>query len=84
MPSRPRPGTVTGALSTTQQVGNCLGIAIIGVIFFGIGSGGTPAAFGWSLVALAGVSLLVVALGRLLPRPARDLASSERPEEALA
>jgi peptidoglycan/LPS O-acetylase OafA/YrhL len=75
---------VTGALSTTQQVGNCLGIAIIGVIFFGIGSGGTPAAFGWSLVALVGVSLLVIALGRSLPRPAGDLASSVNVEEALA
>jgi EmrB/QacA subfamily drug resistance transporter len=77
-------GTVTGALSTTQQVGNCLGIAVIGVIFFGIGSGGTPAAFGWSLVALTGVCLLVIALGRLLPRPTGDLASTQVAEEALA
>jgi EmrB/QacA subfamily drug resistance transporter len=78
-------GTVTGALSTTQQVGNCLGVAIIGVIFFGVGPGSTPAAFGWSLVALIGVSSLVVALGRLLPRPVGNrLASIENVEEAMA
>ncbi len=78
-------GTVSGALSTTQQIGNCLGIAIIGILFFGIGPGSTPTAFGWSLVALVGISLLVIALGRLLPQPPRTgdrLASSLDAQEA--
>lgn len=79
-------GTVSGALSTAQQIGNCLGIAIIGVIFFGDGAG-TAATFGWSLIALVTVSVLVVGLSSLLPHPTRasdHLPSSERAKETHA
>jgi EmrB/QacA subfamily drug resistance transporter len=64
-------GAVSGALSTSQQVGNCLGVAAIGVVFFATHSSVTSA-FGWSLVPLAVVSLLVIALSRSLPRPVRE------------
>lgn len=60
-------GAVSGALSTSQQVGNCLGVAAISVVFFAAHAS-APSAFGWSLVPLTVVSLLVVALTGALPR----------------
>jgi MFS family permease len=65
-----RAGSVSGALSTAQQVGNAIGVAVSGVIFYGLlGRGdGFPAAYGWSLVQmgvlLAGVALLTLVLPR--------------------
>jgi EmrB/QacA subfamily drug resistance transporter len=65
-----RAGAVSGALSTAQQVGNALGVAVTGVIFFGAVHSGYARAFELSLGELAGLLLLVAALTRLLPRPA--------------
>jgi len=62
-------GAVSGALSTSNQVGNCLGLAAIGVVFFSSTHTSIAGAFGWSLIALTAVALLVTALSRLLPRP---------------
>ena len=67
-------GAASGVLSTMQNVGNALGVAIIGVIFFGA-LNSTPAfadAFQLSLAALAAILIGVAALTRLLPAPVRS------------
>ena len=46
-------GAAAGALSTMQQVGNALGVAVTGVIFFGALDGGFGHAFEVSLIQLA-------------------------------
>jgi EmrB/QacA subfamily drug resistance transporter len=61
-----RAGAATGAMSTTQQVGNSIGVAVTGVVFFGYG-GDVAGAFALSLAGLAAAALLVVAASRLLP-----------------
>jgi EmrB/QacA subfamily drug resistance transporter len=60
-------GAASGALSTTQQIGNTIGVAVTGVIFFGALDGGFAHAFELSLVQLAAVCLAVAGLTRLLP-----------------
>ncbi len=67
---------LSGVLSTMQQVGNSLGVAVTGVIFFGALHGGFGVAFERSLAEIAGVLVVVAALTRLLPRPARRSGSS--------
>jgi EmrB/QacA subfamily drug resistance transporter len=64
-------GAASGALSTMQNVGNALGVAVIGVLFFGALHSGFGDAFELSLAALAATLLAVAALTRLLPAPAR-------------
>ena len=63
-----RAGSVSGALATMQQVGNAVGVAVTGVIFFGALSNGYQRAFELALVELAGLLLVVAVLTRLLPR----------------
>ena len=66
-------GAASGVLSTAQQVGNTIGVAAIGAIFYGtVGPHGDYAgAFELALVAVAAVCLAVAALVQLLPgRPA--------------
>ncbi len=60
-------GAVSGALSTMQQVGNALGVAVTGVVFYGALSEGYPIAFGRSLVELVALLVGVALLTRLLP-----------------
>ena len=60
-------GAASGALSTTQQVGNTIGVAVTGVLFFGALDGGFAHAFELSLIQLAAVCLAVAGLTRLLP-----------------
>jgi MFS family permease len=62
-------GAASGALATMQNVGNALGVAVIGVIFYGALHSGFADAFELSLAALAAILLSVVALTRLLPAP---------------
>jgi MFS family permease len=62
-----RAGAASGMLSTMQNVGNALGVAITGVIFFGALHGGYAHAFRLALVELAALLVAVVALTRLLP-----------------
>jgi EmrB/QacA subfamily drug resistance transporter len=64
-------GAISGAMSTTQQVGNALGVAVTGVIFFGALPGGYGHAMVLSLAELAVLLVAVAALTRLLPRAAR-------------
>jgi Na+/melibiose symporter-like transporter len=67
-------GAAAGALSTMQQVGNALGVAVTGVIFFGALDGGFGHAFEVSLIQLALLGVAVTVLTRLLPR--REAASA--------
>ena len=60
-------GAAAGALSTMQQVGNALGVAVTGVIFFGALDGGFGHAFEVSLIQLAVLGAAVTALTWLLP-----------------
>jgi MFS family permease len=68
-------GAVSGALQTAQQAGNSIGVAVVGVVFYGIvdGSGASiTSGFGASLVVLAGVAVLaLVAVGRIGERTRR-------------
>jgi MFS family permease len=62
-----RMGSASGTLSTTQQVGFALGVAITGLIFFGAGED-VGHAFELSLVQLAALAVGIVLMTRLLPR----------------
>lgn len=59
-------GSITGSLATTQQVGNAVGVGLIGLIFFGVLSRGAAPAFAWSSAALAAILLGTAALSRLM------------------
>ncbi|MFJ9695900.1 MFS transporter [Kitasatospora sp. NPDC101183] len=58
-------GSAAGVVSTVQQVGGALGVALIGLVYYGADD--PTAAFGHSVLALAGLELALVALVRLLP-----------------
>jgi MFS family permease len=64
-------GAVSGALSTMQQVGNAVGVGVIGVVFYGALADGYPVAFARAALAMAVVLVGVAALTRALPRPVR-------------
>jgi MFS family permease len=61
-------GAVSGVLSTAQQVGNALGVAVVGLVFFGAVDGGYAHALEWSLVVLIGTTAAVAVLGLALHR----------------
>ncbi len=69
-------GAVSGVLTTGIQVGNGIGVAIIGVIFYGsLTHGGSRSygnAFAYSLAYLILNSLTLPALVQLLPRTGDD------------
>jgi EmrB/QacA subfamily drug resistance transporter len=65
-------GATSGVLATMQNVGNAVGVAVIGVVFFGAASSGLADAFKLSLGLLAATLLAVVALTRLLPAKVRS------------
>jgi EmrB/QacA subfamily drug resistance transporter len=60
-------GGASGLLSTVQQVGAALGVAVIGAIFFGAVHAGVAHAFALSLGALVVLLLGLTGLSRLLP-----------------
>jgi MFS family permease len=67
-------GAASGAMTTMQNVGAALGVAVTGVIFFGALHGGYAHALELSLAQLGVLLLAVAALTRLLPgREPRDL-----------
>jgi EmrB/QacA subfamily drug resistance transporter len=74
-------GAVSGVLSTAQQVGNALGVAVLGMVFFGSLGDGYAHALEWSLVVLAGTTVTVALLGSLLrvhrAHPDTDAATEE-------
>ena len=65
-------GAAAGVLSTAQQLGGALGVAVLGVVFYrSLGMAAFSHAFTVSLYVLAGVTLAAAALIQLLPhRPA--------------
>jgi MFS family permease len=62
-----RAGAASGMLTTMQSVGNALGVALTGVIFFGALHSGYATAFELGVGELALLLLAVAALTRLLP-----------------
>src|SRR5262249_33067879 len=64
-----RAGVVSGTLSTMQQVGNSLGVALTGLVFFGTLRHGYNAAFTYALIQLAAALSIAAALTRLLRPP---------------
>ncbi|MGW5672834.1 MFS transporter [Micromonospora sp. NPDC003776] len=59
----------SGVLSTAQQAGNAVGVALIGSLFYGaLGSGSFPHAFALSLDVLVALSVAVAVLVRLSMR----------------
>jgi MFS family permease len=62
-----RAGAVSGTLSTMQQLGNSLGVAITGVIFFDTVHGGIAHAFELSVAELAALLVGVAAFSQLIP-----------------
>ena len=63
-----RAGAASGMLATTQNVGNAVGVAVTGVIFFGALHGGYDHALQLSLAQLALLLVAAAALARLLPK----------------
>jgi Na+/melibiose symporter-like transporter len=62
-------GAASGILSTVQQLGNALGVAVTGLVFFGaLTRGGYSYAFELALAEFVILLLGVAALSRLLPR----------------
>ncbi len=64
-----RAGAVSGLLSTMQQVGNALGVAVIGAVFFGAVRHGYAHAFELSTAVLSSLLVAVACCARLLPPP---------------
>src|SRR4029079_13920010 len=74
-----RAGAASGMLSTTQQVGFALGVAITGVIYFGAADQGIAHAFQVRLWQIAALAVEIVALTRLLLRPRRAVVGAGDP-----
>ena len=65
-------GAASGTLSTVQQLGNALGVAVSGLLFFGALDRGYSSAFAITLAEFVALLLLVACLTRLLPGSARS------------
>ena len=76
-----RMGSASGMLSTTQQVGFALGVAVTGVIFFGAGPD-VADAFELSLIQLSALAVGIVAMTRLLPAPSKTAGEDRAAAEA--
>ncbi len=63
-----RAGSASGVMTTVQNVGNALGVALTGVIFFGALHSGYATAFELAVGQLAVLLIGAAALTRLLPR----------------
>jgi EmrB/QacA subfamily drug resistance transporter len=60
-------GAVSGALSTTQQIGGAVGIALVGMVYVAVADVDASLAFAGSLAALIVVSAATIVLSRFLP-----------------
>jgi EmrB/QacA subfamily drug resistance transporter len=65
-----RAGAASGVMTTMQNVGNAIGVAVTGVIFFGALHGGYAHAFELALAQLAALLTLVAVVTRSLPKRA--------------
>ncbi|MGF1432272.1 MFS transporter [Kitasatospora sp. LaBMicrA B282] len=61
-------GSAAGAVATMQQVGNALGVALVGNLFYRAVAHGYTHAFTLSMLVLAGLELAVALLAARLPR----------------
>lgn len=81
-------GSASAVLNTMQQVGNALGVAVTGVVFFGAVDAGYQHAFEIGVAQLSAVGLLVALSALLLPRragsPASGLADRVSPKVTTA
>ena len=70
-------GTVSGLQATIVQLGNSIGVAVIGVVFFSALQGGIPHAFQVSLIPLAALPLAAAVavqfVPKLSPKPSPEL-----------
>lgn len=64
-------GTVSGMFSTMQQLGNALGVALVGNVYFALADRGPAEAFAASLVCLVVTTAGVAAMASGLPRAGR-------------
>jgi MFS family permease len=64
-------GAASGTLATVQQLGNALGVAVSGMLFFGALDSGYAYAFEITLAQFVVLLLAVAALTRLLPKGVR-------------
>jgi EmrB/QacA subfamily drug resistance transporter len=63
-------GAASGVLSTAQQLGGALGVAVIGMVFYRLlGAAAFAHAFSGTLYVLAGLTLVTAAIVQLLPAP---------------
>ncbi|GAB2828645.1 MFS transporter [Actinocorallia aurea] len=63
-------GSAAGVLTSAQQIGGAMGVALIGLVFF-TARGSTTTAFDHSLAAVMAATLLLALLVQLLPRTPR-------------
>jgi hypothetical protein len=60
-------GSASGMLTTAQQLGNALGVAIVGTVFFGaLGDGVGGAAYGRAFAAAAAIQVIAGTVGAVL------------------
>ena len=64
-------GSASGVLSMMQQIGNSLGVALIGIVFYNTLHIGYTHAFQFGMVYTAIMALVVAVLVTRFPRPAR-------------
>jgi EmrB/QacA subfamily drug resistance transporter len=79
-------GAASGMLTTSQQIGNALGVALVGTIFFAeLGSRSGAAAYGDALSAAMVVqAILALAAAALASRARRPALAEAEPARALA
>ena len=73
-------GTVSGTSSTLQQVANALGVALVGIIFFGRLDHGMVGAFEASLVYLVATTVAVALAAAFLPGRPKSVATPAEAE----
>ncbi len=72
-------GTVSATSSTLQQVANALGVALVGIVFFGRLGRGMVGAFEAGLLYLVATTVAVALAAALLPGRPRAAAQSAQP-----
>jgi predicted MFS family arabinose efflux permease len=86
-------GSASGVLTTAQQMGNALGVAIAGAIFFGALGDGVGAhaydrafaiALAWSVATAALSTVLALRVAAAAPAAARDAAGADTVRPAMA
>jgi EmrB/QacA subfamily drug resistance transporter len=76
-------GTVSGTSSTLQQVANAVGVALVGIVFFGRLDHGMVGAYEASLVYLVATTVAVALAAAFLPgRPRHQVTAAPTVEEA--